>query len=154
MPATRPTPSTWPSTKCPPRRPSNLSGLSRLTRSPASTLPSVVTRIVSGEIVARKQEDAREVTVRQTPLTATLSPSPSSDDSGDCTSRMRPPGVGPTSRTVPTASINPVNIPLHQKILAEHPAARARWLAAGIETGGSSDARLEDVSRANALHAI
>jgi hypothetical protein len=47
-----------------------------------------------------------------------------------------------------------VNIPLHQNILAKHPAARTGWLATRIEAGGGTDAGLEHVSRANTLHAI
>ena len=72
-----PTPSTWPSTKWPPSRPSARSGRSRLTRRPGASAPSVVTRSVSGDDVERARSARRAaITVRQTPFTAMLSPAP------------------------------------------------------------------------------
>src|SRR4030095_16396758 len=57
--------------------------------------------------------------VRQTPLTAMLSPARSSAPSVELTRTRRPLSVALTVSTVPVASISPVNIALHQSVAAE-----------------------------------
>ena len=66
------------------------------------------------------------MTVRQTPLTARLSPGASSPASGDAMRRRTPPLVGLRSTSSPTASTRPVNITLNQHIRSERLDARAR----------------------------
>ena len=51
---TVPTPSTWPLTRCPPRRERRVSARSRLSRSPGRRSESVVRRTVSGMASALK----------------------------------------------------------------------------------------------------
>ena len=74
-----PTPSTWPCTMWPPRRSAARSGSSRFTaRAGARSPPSGERRSVSCMTSAPKRSPSTAVAVRQTPLTATESPSPSS----------------------------------------------------------------------------
>jgi len=81
--------------------------------------PSEVTRNVSGETSADTRPPSRAVTVRHTPLVARLSPIASSPTSADSISRRIPPAMGRRPRTIPTSSINPVNIGLQQHIRPE-----------------------------------
>src|SRR5437667_4772727 len=116
--------STCPWTKCPPKRPSARSGRSRFTRLPRSNAPSVVTRSVSGPTSACTSLPSARITVRQTPLTARLSPGASSGAS-DATIRSRMPAVvGLTSATSPTLSTRPVNISFDQSIRPDRLGAR------------------------------
>ena len=67
--------STCPETICPPKRPPACIALSRLTSSPGFIFPRELRYNVSGIASAVKQLPDNDVTVRQTPLTAMLSPS-------------------------------------------------------------------------------
>src|SRR4051794_3360235 len=110
MPSTAPTPSTWPWTMWPPRRESGFSGSSRLTRDPASSSLSDERRSVSFITSAPKRSPPhRPVAVRQTPLTATLSPSDSSRAKGELIAMRTPSVVVSTEVTVPRSSTSPVN---------------------------------------------
>src|SRR4051812_12116935 len=110
MPSTAPTPSTWPWTMWPPRRESGFSGSSRLTRDPASSALSEERRRVSFITSAPNSSPPHSpVAVRQTPLTATLSPSLSSRASGDAIAIRTPSFVASTELTVPRSSTSPVN---------------------------------------------
>src|SRR5262249_26254572 len=60
-----------------------------------------------------------DVAVRHTPLTATLSPSPSAADSDDSIVRRAPPLVSWRSVTSPTASTRPVNITFRHHIWSQ-----------------------------------
>jgi len=109
----RPTPSTCPSTMCPPRRSPSASGRSRLTASPGRRSDSVVRRSVSTETSAEKPPLLRSTTVRQAPSTAMLAPC-SRSASGSRVRTLRrapPPGTDATSAMVPTSSTSPVNTP-------------------------------------------
>ena len=72
---TSPTPSTWPWTMWPPSRSEACIASSRLTRPPASRPPSAVTSSVWFIASVSKPSASASVAVRQTPLTATESPS-------------------------------------------------------------------------------
>ena len=76
--ATVPVPSTCPCTMWPPRRASARSASSRFTAEPTSSSPSEERRSVSCITSAAKLPSAIAVAVRQTPLTATESPSATS----------------------------------------------------------------------------
>src|SRR5215472_1288558 len=78
MRSTRPTPSTWPCTKCPPKRAPTASGKSKLTMRPAAVSPNEVRSSVSRERSAEKDLLSRSTTVKQQPLTAMLAPMASS----------------------------------------------------------------------------
>src|SRR6266478_4147735 len=105
-----PTPSTWPRTRCPPRRSPSASGRSRLTRSPAFRSPRVVLSNVSALTSAVKRSPLSSTAVRHTPSTAMLAPClrPSRRVRTD---RRTPLGTRSTAATVPRSSISPVNIP-------------------------------------------
>src|SRR3954452_21230355 len=107
-----PTPSTCPSIICPPSRASARSASSRLTRVPASTSFSDERRSVSCMTSKPKRCPQMPVAVRHTPLTATLSPSPTSCARRDSTVSTAPSPVRSTATTVPRSSTNPVNIGL------------------------------------------
>src|SRR3954469_17868690 len=111
-----PTPSTWPCTMWPPRRPWACRGSSRLTRAPGVTSPSDERRSVSCMTSAPQRSPPRPTAVRQPPLTATESPSPSSLASGDSMARRTPSVVECTSAIVPRSATKPVNngLPLPQ----------------------------------------
>src|SRR5262245_49821994 len=125
-------------------RPSPRSGRSRLTSAPGSREPSVVTRSVSGPTSALNASPVC-TTVRQTPLTATLSPSFNSAVSGDRTESDWPPVVDVRAVTSPVASMRPVNIALNQDVRPERhhapsgerrrrkPAAVEKWHPAGTQ---------------------
>src|SRR5262245_43809820 len=120
MSSTRPVPSTWPWTKWPPMRPSARIDRSRFTSCDRRNPPSDVTRAVSGPISAWTSPCSARITVRQTPLTATLSPGASSA-ARPVRSRSRMPALVPlTSATSPTASINPVNIAFDDHVRSPH----------------------------------
>src|SRR5690348_10348931 len=74
MRSTRPTPSTWPCTKCPPRRAPAARGNSRLTMPPGMASANEVRSSVSRERSAEKHFASCSTTVRQQPLTAMLAP--------------------------------------------------------------------------------
>ena len=107
-----PTPSTWPLTMCPPRRLTGVNAFSRFTRLPLPRLCSVVSCMVSLETSASNIWWVRRVTVRQTPLTAMLSPSTTSLKSSAllCTLRRHSPPRNCRESTVPSASMMPVNM--------------------------------------------
>src|SRR3954447_19033282 len=112
MPRPAPTPSTCPCTMWPPRRESGFTGSSRLTREPACSSLSDERRSVSFITSAPNSSRAPPfsiVAVRQTPLTATLSPSLSSRASGDVIAIRTPSLVASTEVTVPRSSTSPVN---------------------------------------------
>ena len=72
---------------------------------------------------ARRRRESRRaprrITVRQTPLTARLSPGAARGASGDAIRRRKPPLVGLRSTSSPTASTRPVNISLNQHVGTE-----------------------------------
>src|SRR3712207_3715783 len=110
MSATTPRPSTWPCTMCPPSRSVGRSGSSRLTEDPACIAPSDERRSVSCMTSAPKRSPLQSPTaVRQTPLTATESPSLSSAASGDSIATRTPSAVSCTSATRPRSWTSPVN---------------------------------------------
>src|SRR5438128_2009530 len=114
--STIPVPSTCPCTKWPPTRPSARIDRSRFTRCSGRSDPSVVTLAVSGPTSACTSPLSAAMTVRQTPLTARLSPG---DTSAASAVRMRmrnPPDDVFSSPTLPTASMRPVNISLDKCI--------------------------------------
>src|SRR3954447_8954157 len=124
---TTPRPSTWPCTMWPPSRSAARSGSSRLTFDPGCTSPSDERRSVSCMTSAPNSSPPHIPTaVRQTPLTATESPSLSSRASGERTDRRTPSEVWSTRWTVPRSWTNPVKMALplsqsraDQQILAD-----------------------------------
>ena len=102
-----PTPSMCPLTKCPPMRVVGSSARSRLSGAPRVSSASEVRRTVSGITSAEKPCASNEVTVRQMPFTAMLSPMCASD-----WTRCAPIESTPPERraNVPTSSMIPVNI--------------------------------------------
>lgn len=72
--AMRPTPSTWPATMCPPKRPLAGMARSRLTALPTVSCASAERFKVSCMTSAAKLSGKSCLTVRQMPLTAMLSP--------------------------------------------------------------------------------
>src|SRR3954451_6577882 len=110
MPSTAPTPSTWPWTMWTPRRESGFSGSMGTTRDPGASMLSEERRSVSYMTSAPNSSPPHTpVAVRQTPLTATLSPSESSRASGDVIAIRTPSFVASTEVTVPRSSTSPVN---------------------------------------------
>src|SRR4051794_26549952 len=112
----------------PPRRSDARSASSRLTGDPGSTSPSDERRSVSCITSAPNSSPPhRPMAVRQTPLTATESPSLSSPASDERTERRTPSPVWSTRCTVPRSCTRPVNngrSPLpqtgaHEQILAD-----------------------------------
>src|SRR3954468_20643398 len=94
----------------PPRRESGFNGSSRLTREPASSSLSEERRSVSFITSAPKSSPPhRPVAVRQTPLTATESPSLSSPARREVMAMRTPSRVASTPVTVPRSSTRPVN---------------------------------------------
>ena len=75
-----------------------------------------MTRAVSGPMSKCASPLSSRIAVRQTPLTARLSPSASSVASAAWTRTRWPPAVALTSTSVPTASTMPVNISLNPDI--------------------------------------
>src|SRR4051812_4472616 len=113
---------------CPPSRSDARSASSRLTGEPTSTSPSDERRSVSCITSAPNSSPPHIPTaVRQTPLTATESPSLSSRATGERTDRRTPSLVWSTRWTVPRSCTRPVNngrSPLpqtcaHEQILAD-----------------------------------
>src|SRR4051794_12874341 len=112
----------------PPRRSDARSASSRLTGDPGSTSPSDERRSVSCITSAPNSSPPHSPTaVRQTPLTATESPSLSSAASGERTERRTPSAVWSTRWTVPRSWTRPVKMGLplsqsgaDQQILADH----------------------------------
>src|SRR5271155_71876 len=121
---TRPTASTCPCTKCPPRRSPAARGRSRFTVAPAFLSPSPVRRKVSPDKSAAKKSSPSSTTVRQQPFTAMLSLifSGVGAHGGPKFARSRPPSfVASSASILPTRSMIPVNIvkvSLDRKILA------------------------------------
>src|SRR4051794_17400508 len=115
--STEPTPSTWPCTMCPPSRVCALTARSRLTGSPACTLPRLLRRRVSPITsvlqVLPPSSVRTSVTVRQTPLTEIESPSATSSRTfrARISRRAASDWSSRTSR-VPTSSTIPVNTSL------------------------------------------
>ena len=106
-----PVPSIWPETIWPPKRPSAANARSRLTRSPLFRVPRLEWRRVSTETSKAISRSATLVTVRQTPLTAILSPSlhPSRISMAPIRNSPEPP-VRLELITEPISSMMPVNI--------------------------------------------
>src|SRR4051794_29589250 len=94
---------------CPPSRSVGRSGSSRLTRPPACTSPSDERRSVSRMTSAPKRSPQMPVAVRQTPFTATESPSATSRASGVSKVSRAPSAVVSTAATVPRSWTRPVN---------------------------------------------
>src|SRR5665811_2052816 len=109
--STTPTPSTWPCTMWPSRRPVTGTARSRLTRSPGASAPRLLRRRVSGMTSTVKATLVTSVTVTHTPSTAIEAPTPvpSVTVGPRSTSRASVPPLS-TARTVPTSSTIPVNI--------------------------------------------
>src|SRR3954468_3035312 len=98
---------------CPPSRSAARSGRSTLTRESGCTRPSDERRRVSCMTSAPNSSPPHIPTaVRQTPLTATESPSLSSRASGERTDRRTPSLVWSTRWTVPRSWTNPVKMAL------------------------------------------
>src|SRR4051812_25270306 len=93
----------------PPSRSDARSASSRLTRPPPETPASEDRRSVSCITSAAKAPSAIRVAVRQTPLTATESPSPISAVSGVRTVSRTPSGGASTASTAPRSWTRPVN---------------------------------------------
>ena len=91
----------------PPKRPVGLIARSRFTFAPGRSRAREVRRTVSGMTSAVKAPSDRAVTVRQTPLTAMLSPTavPSSTFSARIHREL-----ALTARTMPVSSMMPVNM--------------------------------------------
>jgi hypothetical protein len=103
-----PMPSTWPDTKWPPRRDVGMSARSRFTRLPGLSAPRVVLASVSDEQSASKRPGEKRSTVRQAPLTETLSPRARGPSVVWTTSRASGPRAMRAS-IEPTSSTRPVN---------------------------------------------
>src|ERR1700686_1757192 len=98
----------------PPKRPSAFMGNSRFTRAPSRSLENEVRVHVSGARSAPKVFGLMSSAVRQTPLTATLSPTPNCFGMVAASMVMR--RFSPRCSiftTLPTSSIIPVNIGLY-----------------------------------------
>src|SRR3954454_11129450 len=93
----------------PPRRSPIRIASSRLTCEPCSSSPSADRRSVSSITSAPKRGPHRPTAVRQTPLTATESPSDSSEASFDSKVRRAPSSERSTVATMPRSSTRPVN---------------------------------------------
>src|SRR4051812_3787216 len=102
-------PSTWPCTTWPPRRSVGRSGSSRLTGVPSRASASEERRSVSCITSAEKCPSAIRVAVRQTPLTATESPSAISGARPVRTASRTPSAPASTAETVPRSWTSPVN---------------------------------------------
>src|SRR5580693_2279872 len=101
-----PVPSTWPCTRCPPRRSARRTDCSRLTGAPALSAPRPDRSRVSPITSAVKVPSRVPVTVRHTPLTAIESPgdTPSVDPrmvSRAASPRCSMPATSPSSATIP-----------------------------------------------------
>ena len=106
-----PVPSICPDTICPPKRPPAAIARSRLTLLPVCSMPSDVRRIVSAMTSAVNVLPEIEVAVRQTPLTAILSPTFASCKTyGASIVRLSDFDAFRVARSVPTSSMIPVNI--------------------------------------------
>src|SRR3954453_20166674 len=104
-----PSPSTWPWTTWPPRRSSARSGGSRFTRVPGATSAGDERRRGSGITSPPRRAASAPTAVRQTPWTATESPSRRSAASRVCTRSRTPSSVARTATTVPRSAMSPVN---------------------------------------------
>src|SRR5688572_2305311 len=116
----------------PPKRPFAGNARSRFTSDPALSAPRLVTFAVSGPISAEKAPAVLSTTVRHTPLTEMLSPRRRSPAMSVEIRRLKPASIGFTSPTLPTASINPVNITFHEDVWTE-------WRHATIDKRGHRD---------------
>src|SRR5580700_6953449 len=101
-----PVPSTWPCTRCPPRRSARRTDCSRLTGAPALSAPRPDRSRVSPMTSAVKVPSRTPVTVRHTPLTAIESPgdTPSVEPrmvSQAASPRCSMPATSPSSATIP-----------------------------------------------------
>src|SRR5450759_1084754 len=105
---TVPTPSTWPFTMCPPRRPSACNALSRLTAAPGRSEPRMLLARVSCMTSTVNDEPSMSTTVRQTPETAIDSPTLVPSSTRFAATLSAPAGV--SSMTLPLSSIMPVNM--------------------------------------------
>src|SRR3954463_11913583 len=111
----------------PPSRSDARSGSSRFTWSPAPSGPSDERRSVSAITSARKPSAVGSTAVRQTPLTATESPGPSSAPPAAATRRLPPAPSSSTASTLPMPATSPVNTlsPLLQPRADQHVVADA-----------------------------
>ena len=102
-----PRPSTCPVTKWPPSSSPNFRAGSKLTVSPGLRVPRLVrSRVSSRRSMVRRGGECSMI-VRQTPLTATLSPTRQDEARFSAPTIIRP---SPCNTTVPTSCIIPVNI--------------------------------------------
>ena len=123
----------------PPSRSAARSASSRLTRSPARSGPSEVSASVWFITSASKPSRVAAVAVRQTPLTATESPSAISPAERGRDPQPRALGAGSTASTVPTSAISPVNTsPL------PHPGPDQDVVADPLGLGGQRPGRIGD----------
>src|SRR5215204_461618 len=106
---TAPRPSTWPWTMWPPSRSEARSASSRFTPEPAATSASDERRSVSCITSARNSPPSIAVAVRQTPSTATESPSAIWPASRVRTPSVTPSAFASTAVTVPRSCTSPVN---------------------------------------------
>ena len=110
---TCPMPSTWPETRWPPRRVCGVNAVSRLTRLPVVSAPSVVRASDSDETSVRKPDGVTSMAVRHTPLTQMESPTSMSADVMDAVSTSSdtsPEGWSICSSIRPTVWTIPVNM--------------------------------------------
>src|SRR6185312_453604 len=104
-----PSPSTWPCTKCPPRRSCGRSGSSRFTRSPCARAPSDERASVSFMTSAPKTRSRVSIAVRHTPLTAIESPSAAPSGKSAAIVRRAPSPDRSIATTCPIPCTSPVN---------------------------------------------
>ncbi len=107
----RPVASMWPVTKWPPRRLSARRARSRLTPSPGTACLRLVRSSVSRSMSKVRRLPSMAMTVRQQPLTATLSPMRASEATMPAsTVRRTEAATGSREMTMPLVSTNPVNM--------------------------------------------
>src|SRR5438552_12813711 len=109
------------------RRSPSLSARSTFRRRPSGSRPSVVRASVSGETSAMNRAPARRTTVRQAPLTATLSPRASrASGRGVAMVRRAPAPLGSRRSRWAVAWMMPVNTPLDDRLRAVEEAPEPR----------------------------
>ena len=135
-----PVASTWPCTRCPPSRPPRTRARSRFTPDPGRKRPRLVRCKVSGVTSTEKELASRDVTVRQAPLIARLSPTfvPWSVSPAAIVNR---PALA--ALTVPTSSIMPVN-----KSLPFSPF----WIRSALERGSAGSVAADHYVLTYLLH--
>src|ERR1022692_4807612 len=124
-----PVPSTWPCTRCPPRRPSSRSDRSRFTTAPGPSSPRPDLLRVSPITSAVNAPPDMAVTVRQTPLTAIESP-------------VAVPAVTRGPRTVSLAASPSLSSATTSPSSSTIPVNTASSSAAASSHAGSGDAKM------------